>query len=105
MLAECELNGATGCDGLNMMNKVRERAGLDKVTQLTAENILRERMCELYWEGHRRSDLVRFGKFAGSNYVWSWKGAAAAGAATAETRNLYAIPTQMIPTLGQNPGY
>lgn len=105
MLAECELNGATGCDGLKMMNKVRERAGLDPVTSLTADNILRERMCELYWEGHRRSDLVRFGKFAGSSYTWSWKGAAAAGAATAETRNLYAIPTQMIPTLGQNPGY
>ncbi|MCM1355324.1 MAG: RagB/SusD family nutrient uptake outer membrane protein [Staphylococcus sp.] len=107
MLAECELNGATNCDGLNMINKVRERAKLSKLTQnqFTKENLLKERMCELYWEGHRRSDLVRFGKFAGANYVWSWKGANATGAATSETRNLYAIPTQFISTLGQNPGY
>lgn len=107
MLAECELNGATGCDGLNMINKVRERAKVSKLSQnqFTKENLLKERMCELYWEGHRRSDLVRFGKFAGANYVWSWKGANPTGAATSETRNLYAIPTQFISTLGQNPGY
>jgi len=105
MLAECELNGAKNCDGLAMMNRVRKRAGLLNVSSLTAENILKERMCELYWEGHRRSDLVRFGKFAGSDYNWSWKGATPAGANVQAHRNLYCIPDQFVSTLGQNQGY
>ena len=105
MLAECELHNATGCNGLEMMNRVRRRANLGDVSSLTAENILKERMCELYWEGHRRSDLIRFGKFAGSDYVWSWKGGTPAGSNTQSYRNRYCIPTQFISTLGQNPGY
>ena len=105
MLAECELHNATGCNGLEMMNRVRRRANLGDVSSLTAENILKERMCELYWEGHRRSDLIRFGKFAGSDYVWSWKGGTPDGSNTQAYRNRYCIPTQFISTLGQNPGY
>jgi hypothetical protein len=31
------------------------------------------RELELHWEGHRRTDLVRFGKFTGGSYLWPWK--------------------------------
>ena len=105
MLAECELHQATGCNGAEMLSRVRKRAGLSEVSSYTADELLRERLCELYWEGHRRSDLVRFGKFAGSEYVWSWKGGTAEGSGTQSYRNLYCIPTQFVSTLGQNDGY
>lgn len=105
MLAECELHGAKNCNGLELFNRVRTRAGLSKVASYDAESLLKERMCELYWEGHRRSDLVRFGKFAGSDYNWSWKGGSADGSFVPAYRNVYAIPTKFIQTLGQNAGY
>lgn len=103
MLAECQLNGVS-CDGQTYFDKVRERAGLTPIT-LTADNLLKERLCELYWEGHRRSDLIRFGKFTGGSYLWSWKGGVLEGQATSAHRNLYAIPSNYVPTVGQNPGY
>lgn len=105
MMAECELHGATGCNGVALYNKVRIRAGLAPVGSFTADDLLKERMCELYWEGHRRSDLIRFGKYAGSNYHWSWEGGSLEGANIPAYRNLMAIPQQFVPTLGQNPGY
>lgn len=104
MLAECEYNGVA-CDGLKYMNLVRERAGLKPVLALTADNILHERQCELYFEGCRRSDLIRFGKYTGTNYLWSYKGGVYEGANIPAYRALFAIPYQYVATVGQNPGY
>jgi hypothetical protein len=36
-------------------------------------NFMEKRARELHWEGHRRTDLVRFGKFTGGSYLWPWK--------------------------------
>lgn len=103
MLAECQLHGVQ-CNGQNYLDQVRDRAGMPHI-ELTADNLLAERLRELYWEGHRRSDLIRFGKFTGNSYLWSWKGGSQQGQAIDSYRNLYCIPTQYISTLGQNPGY
>lgn len=104
MLAECELNGVSGCNGVDYFNKVRARAGLSPVA-LTAESLLHERQVELYWEGHRRSDLVRFGKYTGDSYLWSWKGGVYEGSSIPASRAVYAIPFQYVSTIGQNAGY
>jgi starch-binding outer membrane protein, SusD/RagB family len=70
--------------------------------------MLDERAREMYWEGTRRSDLVRFGKFTGSTYNWAFKGGTAEGTSLDATRALYPIPSQDLaanPSLKQNPGY
>jgi hypothetical protein len=62
----------------------------------------------LHWEGHRRTDLIRFGKFTGSSYIWPWKGNVPNGAPTPSYRNVFPIPQDAInvnPKLIQNPGY
>ncbi len=104
MLAECQLRGVD-CNGLEYLNKVRRRAGLPDVAALTENTILTERMNELYCEGHRRSDLVRFGRYTGSAYVWSWKNGVYEGGSIVPERALFPIPTKYVTTVGQNPGY
>ena len=104
MLAECQMRGVE-CDGLRYLNLVRERAGMPAMQAITADELLKERQCELYLEGHRRSDLIRFGKYTGSSYNWSWKNGEYAGASLPEYRALFPIPMQYTGTIGQNPGY
>ena len=93
MLAECAARGkADQAKGLASLNAVRERAGLDKVTSFTAQDVLDERSREFLWEGCRRSDLVRFGQFTTDAYLWEYKGSAKDGQAVAEHRNLFPLP-------------
>jgi SusD family. len=75
---------------------------------MTLDYILDERARELYWEGHRRTDLVRFGRFTEDTYLWPWKGGVASGTGVSSTRKLYPIPSADMNAnrnLVQNPGY
>jgi hypothetical protein len=116
MYAEAVLRGATtgnAASALGYVNAIRTRAygnasGNITATQLTLDFILDERARELYWEGHRRTDLVRFAKFTGGASLWPWKGKTFAGTSTESFRDLYPIPSNDLganPTLKQNPGY
>lgn len=110
--AEIRNGGATGV-GLGYVNALRQRAYGDNsgditLGQLDLDFILDERSRELLWEAHRRTDLIRFGKFSGSTYIWSWKGGTQAGAGTPSYLDLYPIPATQLsanPNLVQNPGY
>ncbi len=116
MYAEAVLRGGTGGDlttAIGYVNELRERAygnssGNINSNDLTLDFILDERCRELYWEGHRRTDLVRFGKFTGDSYLWTWKGNLKDGRATESFRDIYPIPTDDLnanPNLQQNIGY
>ncbi|MFO7257831.1 MAG: RagB/SusD family nutrient uptake outer membrane protein [Bacteroidota bacterium] len=116
MYAEAVLRGGQGgtvAEALNYVNEIRERAygddsGNITTGELTLDFILDERARELYWEGHRRTDLIRYGKFTGSSYVWPWKGNVKEGTGTESFRDLFPIPAADLganPTLVQNPGY
>ena len=113
--AEAQLRGGGGnaAQALTYVNALRQRAfggasGNITAGQLTLDFILAERGRELLWEAHRRTDLVRFGRFTGGSYLWSWKGGAQAGTATDARYNLYPLPANELsanPNLKQNPGY
>ena len=71
MMAEAVVRGGTGSDRgtvLGYINELQRRAYGDdehKIadSDLTLDFLLKERARELYWEGHRRTDLIRYGMF------------------------------------------
>lgn len=120
MYAEAVLRGGNGgsiTTALGYVNAIRTRSadvtagtapGAITQAQLTLDFILDERARELYWEGHRRTDLIRFGKFTGGSYLWPWKGGIKDGTAIDAKRALYPVPAADLgtnPNLKQNDGY
>jgi len=95
------------------INKCRERAykgtgGNVSAGDVDLNYIIEERARELYWECHRRTDLVRFNLLTTSDYLWDWKGGIKEGQAVGDFRNVYPIPSSDInanPNLVQNDGY
>ena len=113
--AEAQLRGGGGspATALGYVNALRERAyggtsGDITAPQLTLDFILAERGRELFWEAHRRTDLIRYSLFTGGTALWEWKGGTLAGTATQSFRDLYPLPASECvanPNLTQNPGY
>jgi hypothetical protein len=111
---EAAKRGGTGgndATALLYFNKLRTRGygnTSGNVTAYSLDDILNERQRELYWEGFRRTDLVRYNKFTSASYVWPWKAGVAAGMGTDGHYNIYPIPSAEIianTNLVQNPGY
>lgn len=115
MYAEAHLRGGGGdaTTALGYVNAIRQRAyggntGDITAGELTLDFILDERARELIWEGHRRTDLIRFGQFTGDAYIWAFKGGSPAGQAIGDYLGLYPIPSSELianPKITQNPGY
>ena len=112
MYAECALNGASSANSATAktyVQYIRNRAGLYDSFDLTMDFLQDERSRELYWELTRRSDLIRWGKWTGTNQaVWDWKGGVAEGTNISDRYNLLPIPTNVLaaqPYFQQNPGY
>jgi starch-binding outer membrane protein, SusD/RagB family len=97
MRAESNFNLGNTSAAVADINIIRERAygstaGDITASKLTSQFILDERCREFYWEGQRRTDLVRFGQFTSGSYVWQWKGGAYQGTQTDSHLNIFPIP-------------
>lgn len=114
MYAEAVVRGGGGSMGqaVNYVNELRERAYGDdneniSSSDLTLNFIIDERARELYWEAHRRTDLIRFNQFT-ENKVWAFKGGVPQGTTTSGFRRLMPLPASELgvnTNLSQNPGY
>ncbi len=87
MKAEAQLRQGKAVNVPNL-DVIRTRAGLTAWNGVvTLDEILAERGRELFWEAHRRQDLIRFGKF---NQAWWEKPASDA------SRKVFPIPQWVI---------
>ena len=108
--ADARLHGGTTQTsvGTKYINELRKRAHASQEASYTTSQILDERSRELYFEGFRRTDLIRYGLYNTSAYMWDWKGGAQNGAPFEAYRCLYALPSEDVnanPNLTQNEGY
>ncbi len=88
-------------DDINYLRSKRSAEGktLPALTALTLDDVLKERGYELYWEGLRRQDLIRFGKFTAAYQEKP---------VTDASKTIYPLPTSAVDVnenLIQNPGY
>lgn len=99
MKAEAMLRTGNAAGALAIVNSIRVKRGVTALGSLDENALLDERGREMYWEGWRRQDLIRFGKFL---QPWQEK-------AQSDPRALlFPIPNDQIavnPNLQQNPGY
>ncbi len=99
-----ELGQTATPDGVKDLS---ERAGVTPPDAITADFLMAERARELMWEAHRRTDLIRYGKWI-SGYNWTYKGGNFAGQDLPEYFNIFPVPSTELATnldLEQNPGY
>ena len=93
---------------LNAINELRNRAHATPLNSVTKDDILDEWSREFYFEGRRRSDLIRFDRFTSGSYLWDWKGGTYEGNGVSRIYNLYPIPANELnanKNMTQNLGY
>ena len=96
-----------GGDASAQINALAQRAGVAAPATIDADFLMAERARELMWEAHRRTDLIRFGKWI-SGYNWTYKGGNFGGQDLPSHFNVFPVPSTELATnldLEQNPGY
>lgn len=113
--AEATLRGGSGDINIavSKINELRMRAygnssGNISSSDLNLDFLLDERSKELYWEGQRRTDLIRYAYFTSGSYLWPFKGNSPVGTSVDSFRDVFPLPNNVIsvnPNLTQNTGY
>lgn len=98
MKAEAIARGGSGSLG-TIAADLAARSGQPAVDLSNLDNIYAERGRELWWEGWRRNDMIRFGKFLNARSLKAY--------ASDPKYLLYPLPTAALynPNIKQNPGY
>lgn len=91
------------------ISALTQRAGVAPPSEITLDFLQAERARELYWEAHRRTDLIRFGLYTSGDFLWPYKGGDSyAGSGFPAYKCLFPLPPTELATnkaLVQNPGY
>ena len=106
--AEAETRLGNADNAKTAIDEIRTRANASLQPSYSVDFILDEWSREFYFEGRRRIDLIRHGKFSGNSYVWQWKGGAYNGTTFSSHLNVFAIPDTDLnanSNLVQNTGY
>ena len=98
-----------GGDASAQVAALAARAGVAAPAVIDENFLIAERARELLWECHRRTDLVRYGKYTSKDFPWPFKGGSFQGNVDlGDHMNIFPIPSTELATnldLIQNPGY
>lgn len=93
--ADMHINGEHSAKAKRYIDALRNRAHAGTAASYDLNYVLDERSRELYFEGLRRTDLIRYNQFGGNQatYKWSYKGGNINGVSFDKTRNVFPIPS------------
>lgn len=109
--AKTRIDGGTTTDAkaVKCITDLQNRAGLSSaISSISLNDVFEEITRELYWEGLRRTTLIRFDYYTSGSYLWPFKGGVEQGQAISDHLKLFPLPSDDLTTntnLKQNDGY
>lgn len=111
--AQARIDGGQTSDAkaVDCIKALQTRAGMQNPTVSTTVNldqIFDEISRELFWEGQRRTTLIRYDRYSSASYLWPFKGGVKNGQGFAKYLELFPLPSDDLlanENLSQNEGY